>query len=145
MEKIIYLIKKSFNIAEIRRFKINAHNQKNEILINKCYERIIEISGIDENNPIERRFKECLAAYEEYLYEKHGKKVKATYLRRKQKKAGTIQTIIDAVNKKQRQEGLELLMNVGGSEFAMESIVIEFPDQFTQETIENAKMKLYQI
>jgi hypothetical protein len=142
MEKIIHLINKSLDIEEIRKFKINAQNQNNEILINKCNERIIELSGIDENNPIDKKFKECLAAYEEYLYEKNGKKVKANYLRRKWEKVGTIQTIIDAVNKKKPQEGFQLLMNVGGSEYSMESIVLEFPDQFSEEVVENAKIKL---
>ena len=142
MEKILHLIDRSSNIEELRRFRTNAQNQKNEFLIKKCNERIIELSGIDENNPIERKFKECLAAYEEYLYEKNGKKVKANYLRRKWEKVGTIQTIIDAVNKKKRQEGLQLLMNVGGSEYSMESIVLEFPDQFSEEVVENAKKKL---
>lgn len=142
MEKIIHLIDKSLDVEEIRKFKINAQNQNNEIIIKKCNERIIELSGIDENNPIERKFKECLAAYEEYLYEKNGKKVKANYLRRKWEEVGTIQTIIDAVNKKKHQEGLQLLMNVGGSEYSMESIVLEFPDQFSEEVVENAKIKL---
>ena len=142
MEKILHLIDTSSNIEELRRFKTNAQNQKNEFLIKKCNERIIALSGGFENDPLERRFKECLAVYEEYLFEKNGKRNKATYLRRKWKADGTIQTITDIVNKKQRQRGLELLVNVGGSEFAMESIVLEFPDQFTEETVENAKMKL---
>ena len=145
MEKILHLIDRSSNIEELRRFRTNAQNQKNEFLIKKCNERIIALSGVVENDPLERRFKECLAAYEEYLFEKNGKRNKATYLRRKRKAHGTIKTITDAVNKKQRQKSLELLVNLGGSEFSMESIVLEFPDQFTEETVENAKMKLSQI
>lgn len=83
-----------------------------------------------------------MAAYEEYLYEKNNKKVKATYIRRKQKKAGTMKTIIDAVNKNEVQEGLELLVDMGSTEFSMEAIVLEFPNEFPNETVKNAKKKL---
>ena len=142
MDKIINIIKSSTDIDRIRKFKHNAKNQENETIINICNQRIIELSGIDEDNLIEKRFRECLAAYEEYLYEKNNKKVKANYLRRKWKETGTMQTIIDAVNKKNTQQGLELLVNMGGTEFSMESIVLEFPNDFPKETVINAKKKL---
>ena len=83
-----------------------------------------------------------MAAYEEHLYEKKGERRKANRLRSKWEKAGTKQTIIDAVNKKKLQEGFELLVNEGGTEFSMESIVLEFPDEFPEETVLNAKLKL---
>jgi len=142
MDKILKLIENSSDIEKIRRFKKNAQVQENEVIIKKCNERIIELSGIEENNPIEIKFKECLAAYEEHLYEKKGERRKANRLRSKWEKAGTKQTIIDAVNKKKLQEGFELLVNEGGTEFSMESIVLEFPDEFPEETVLNAKLKL---
>jgi hypothetical protein len=141
MDKIIELIKNCTDILEIRTFKKNAEAKGNMAIIRICNERIIKLGGINENNPLERRFKECLAAYEEVLYEKSGKGY-ASRLRPKWQKNGTKQTIIDAVNKKQTQEGLKLLLNRDSTEFSMESIVLEFPNEFPNETVKNAKIKL---
>lgn len=142
MDKIIELIKNCTDINEIRTFKKNAKAKGNVAIIKICNERIIILGGINESNPLERRFKECLAAYEEVLYEKAEKRGYASRLRPKWQEKGTKQTIIDAVSKKQPTEGLKLLLNRDSTEFSMEAIVLEFPNEFPNETVKKAKEKL---
>lgn len=141
MDKIIELIKNCTDKKEIRTFKKNAEANGNVDIIKICNERIIILGGINESNPLERRFQECLAAYEEVLYEKSGKGY-AGRLRPEHQRKGTKQTIIDKVSQNKPTEGLKLLMNRDSSELSLEAIVLEFPNEFPSETVKNAKKKL---
>lgn len=88
-------------------------------------------------------FERSLAKYEELLFSKHKKRVRATYVRRMFMKHGAIGAITRAVGKKNKTTyGLIELLEAGEDEFTFEQIVIDNPDKFPSETVEIAKRKI---
>ena len=80
-EDKITIIEKEDDINQIRKFKKEAIKTNNSYIQKICFSRIIKLKSLEEQDPFIRKFKEALYAYEEKLYEKNNKNVRASRLR----------------------------------------------------------------
>ena len=83
-----------------------------------------------------------MAAYEQTLREKHGRKQPAAYTRRKIAAKGAVQTLTDWALEKNVTPGFEALVRSGSAEFTGEYVVVEFSERFSPEAVTAAKKKL---
>ena len=80
-EDKITIIEKEDDINQIRKFKKEAIKTNNSYIQKICFSRIIKLKSLEEQDPFIRKLKEALYAYEEKLYEKNNKNVRASRLR----------------------------------------------------------------
>ena len=108
--------------------------------------RFCEISGAPHDNPddpIVREMWEGIAAYENYLFEKHkGKNIKAAYTRRKIKNKGVLQSSIEWTNSDKETEGFQALVAIGLPELTGEYIVAKYSGRFPKTIVELAVQRL---
>ena len=70
--------------VKVRGFMKNAKkDRKNDEAYWKGFNRLCLLAGIDQEDPLGREFYQTLAAYEELLTIKNGRKTRASYTRRK--------------------------------------------------------------
>ena len=134
-------VNEATDVAKIRRLMANAERLGEVELVVKCKQRIFELAGGDGNSDIEKRLFQALAAYEEILFEKHGKAVKANYTKRKIRDKGVIKTLTDWALDTKVTPGFEALVSQGLEDFTGEKIVIDFADEFPNEVVDAAKRK----
>ncbi|KZK75751.1 hypothetical protein PsAD46_05487 [Pseudovibrio sp. Ad46] len=120
----------------------NAKRLNRDDIADACRERLYELEGIDHDDPIERRLWQAVAAYEETLREKHGRKQKASYTRRKIASKGAIQTLTDWALDNKVTPGFMALVEGGAARFTGEYVVLEFADKFSQAAVDAAREKL---
>ena len=130
------------DVESVRRLLANAQRLKREDVANACRVRIYELSGIDHDDPVERRLWQAVAAYEETLREKHGRKQKASYTRRKIAAKGALQTLTDWAMEPNVTPGFEALVAAGAARFTGEYVVVEYADRFPPEAVAAARAKL---
>ncbi len=108
--------------------------------------RFCEIEGAPHDNPddpIVREMWEGIAAYENYLFEKHnGKNVKAAYTRRKIKNKGVLQSLIEWTDMDKETEGFQALVKIGLPELTGEYIVAKYASRFPDIIVEKAHRRL---
>ncbi len=132
------------DIDAVRRLKANAERLGRPDIADACRRRIFVLGGSDEMLPVERRLWQAVAAYEQTLFEKHGKAQKASYTRRKIKEKGAVQTLSDWAESPKVTPGFKALVDAGMAEFTGEYVVVEFADQFSDEAVAAARKKLVQ-
>jgi hypothetical protein len=111
-----------------------------------AFDRLCQLSA-EEFNPqsdVERDCMVALAAYEQVLEEKHGKRIKATYIRRSIRKNGIIEAISSTVLKGDHTDGFKTLLSFGKSSFAFENVVLKYTDVF-DESVSNSARKTLEI
>jgi hypothetical protein len=108
--------------------------------------RYCEISGAPHDNPddpIVREMWEGIAAYENYLFEKHGgKNIKAAYTRRKINSKGVLQSLIEWTDSDKETEGFQALIKVGLPELTGEYIVAKYASRFPDLIVSKAIRRL---
>lgn len=129
-------------VDSVRRLKANAERLGRTDIVKACLERIFELEGADITDPIEKRLWQAVAAYEQTLYEKHGKAVKASYTRRKIKAKGAIRTLSDWAEDPKVTPGFEALVEAGQARFTGEYVVLEFASSFNEKVVKAAREKL---
>lgn len=83
-----------------------------------------------------------LAAYEHYLYEKHGKRVKANYTRRALGEKGVIATLEDWALNPIPTPGFKRLIEAGLAKFAGESVILRHAERFSPAIVQAAEKRL---
>ena len=96
----------------------------------------------DPNDPLIIRFQQCLATLEQLIYEKHGKKIPASYTRRKIQNKGVRQSLIDWALMDGGSDGFATLCNGGLSEFTGEALIADFPERFSDAIVARARRNL---
>lgn len=130
------------DIEAVRRLLANAVRLKREDVASACRVRIYELSGIDHDDPVERRLWQAVSAYEETLREKHGRTQRASYTRRKIASKGALQTLIDWAMDPAVTPGFEALVLADAARFTGEYVVVEYADRFPAEAVQAARKKL---
>lgn len=77
----------------------------------------------------------ALAAYELVLEAKHGKKVKATYLRKSILQKGIIEAISSSILKGESTSGLNTLFEMGKAALAFENVVLKHSNAFAETVV----------
>ena len=85
---------------------------------------------------------EAIYAYEEALFVKHGKRVKATYTRRKMDRDGIIAAIEHAVTQSHDPTGYKTLQEMGLEHLTFEAVVMRHPEAFSAEAVEQSEKRL---
>lgn len=126
----------------VRNLLANAERLGEIDLAKACQRRLFKLSGMDFDDPLERRFWEIIAAFEEFRTQANGRTTKANRTRQKVNKAGIIKTVEDLMVQAQPSDGFKQLVAAGLSEFVFEHMVIEFPDRFSDKAVVAARRRL---
>jgi hypothetical protein len=102
---------------------------------------LYELGGSCATDPLEHRLWEAVAAYEETLRQKHGRRYSATRTRSKIANRGVINTLSDWALEAPTP-GFKALIETGQARFLGEYVVAEFADRFPPQVVEAAIRKL---
>ena len=102
-----------------------------------AFERLCDLMAneFDPQSDAERDCMVALAAYELVLEAKHGKKVKATYLRKSILQKGIIEAISSSILKGESTSGLNTLFQMGKAALAFENVVLKHSNSFTETVV----------
>lgn len=103
----------------------------------RCRKRLFWLAGRDHEDPLEQRFWEMIAAYEDLLTKKNGRKTLANRTRKKVAAKGVVETIRSWVHGRETT-GFEVLIEAGFPELTGEYIILELPDRFEKKDWEAA-------
>jgi hypothetical protein len=90
----------------------------------------------------ERDCLQAVFAYEETLYIKHGKRVKASRTWQAFKSKGILKAVDDLVSLDRPTVGYESLQRAGLQQFAFEAVVLKYPDLFSEQAREQSSRRL---
>jgi hypothetical protein len=127
---------------ELRNLMANAKRLKNNDVWWQAFRRLCELEGLDQNDPLHRDFYQTLAAYEELLTEKHGRKTPASRTRQKLKNKSVVQCLEDWAMAPAPTGGFNLLLENGMAELTGEYLVLKYRDRFSDKAIAAAKARL---
>lgn len=108
----------------------------------RALRRLCELEGLNFDAPLNREFHAMLAAYEELLSAKNGRRTAASRTRQKLKNKGVIQSLEDWALSRQPTQGFELLIANGMPELTAEYMVVRHPDRFSEAAVMSAKVRL---
>ena len=111
----------------------------------KVFRRSCEIVGSehdDPDDPLIREFWETLAAYEQLLTEKNGRKTPATRTRQKIKNKGVYQSLVEWTRGKIETNGFTLLVEKGLPEYTGEYLVVKYGDRFPPDVVDLGRKRL---
>lgn len=128
--------------AALRTLMINAKRLGRDDIWREAFRKLCSLEGAEQTEPLHRDFYETLAAYEYLLSQKNGRATRASRTRLKLKSKGVVQCLEDWVTSKTPTEGYELLMANGLAEMTGESLVLKYPEQFSEGAIAAAKARI---
>jgi hypothetical protein len=147
MEKYLERIASFTSAKQCEAFEKNARQRGEEALADAAARRRVEILATKHggSTPAEREGWMAINAYEETLFRKHGKRIKAGRTRQMINRLGMVPAIEKMVSEREWDtQGATALYEVGLGEFTFEPIVVRHPDEFTEFALKQAKDKLAQ-
>jgi hypothetical protein len=93
-------------------------------------------------NTAEREALAAIYAYEEALFVKHGKRLKAAYTWRKIKKDGIIKAVEHVVSQRLDPGGYKTIREMGLKDLTFEAVVLRHPTVFSAKAVERSKKRL---
>lgn len=131
---------------ECEQFALNVAAEFPE-LAQQARRRSVELraAAYGAKTEAERDVMRVIYAYEDALFAKHGKRVKATYLRRKIEKDGLISAVEHAVNQPHDPSGYTTLKEMGLQDLTFEAVVLRHPQAFSAGAVERAKKRLREL
>lgn len=133
---------KLLTVNEARNLMENAKKNNRMDIYQAAFRRLGQIQGQNHSDPVIAQFWAAISAVEETLRLKHGKAVKANYTRRKVKKVGEIQCLIDWALKRHETEGFKLLVRAGLGDQTGEYVVVKNSERFPPDAVAAAKKRL---
>ena len=131
---------------ECETFARNAKKQGRPDLAVEARQRAIELRAIAYGAASDAE-RECLAAiyaYEEILFDKHGKRVKASRTWQMISRRGIIAAIEQAVDRPDGTAGFTALQEVGLENFAFEAVILRHPALFSESAVERYRQRMAQ-
>lgn len=127
-------------------FARNAMTQNRPDLVAEARQRAIEVRAVayGTTSDAERECLEAIYAYEEILFAKHGKRVKASRTWQMIKRRGIIAAIEQAVDRPDGTAGFTALKEVGLDNFAFEAVILRHPSLFSVGAIERSRDRMAQ-
>jgi hypothetical protein len=125
-------------------FAANALARNLPDLALQARQRAVELRAASEgpNSDAERECLQAVFAYEETLYIKHGKRVKAAHTWKAFKSKGILKAVDNLVSLDRPTVGYEALQKAGLQEFAFEAVVLKYPKLFSKQAIEQSARRL---
>jgi hypothetical protein len=141
--KEISVVARLKTVDECDQFILNmASNPK---LVQAAIKRSIEIrlAAHTQMSQVVRDIWEVLYAYEEVLFIKHGKRLKANYTRRAIKSVGELGAVENIVSQRSDDDdGFARLEAAGLSTLTFEAVVLRHPQHFSAKAREQARSRL---
>lgn len=122
-----------------------AVQQGNEEFYQSVFMRLCEIEGAlndDPSDPIVKEFFQTLAAYEQLLTEKNGRKTAASRTRQKIRNKGVHQSLVDWTLGNTETNGFSLLVERGMPQFTAEYLVARYASRFPEQVVARAHARL---
>ena len=91
---------------------------------------------------VEREALQCIYAFEEARSQQTGKRARANRTWQSITKNGILPTVDKVVARRKATEGYDALVEAGLEDFTFEAVVLKFPDSFSPEAREQAKLRL---
>jgi hypothetical protein len=133
-------------VKECDTFSINAMNNNRFDLVHEACERRVQLNTENYTgeikNEAERSALRAIYAYEECLRQKNSKTTRANRTWQAVKKHGILGAIERLVHRNNAPMGYQVLNDVGLSKYSFESVVVNYPIYFTDETVFNANERL---
>jgi hypothetical protein len=131
---------------ECEIFAANAAERGRIDLSFQARRRAVELRAAESGakDTVEKECLEAVYAYEETLYLKHGKRIKASRTRKALQSKGIIQAVDDIVCHENPTAGFEALEKAGLLECAFEAVVLKHPKRFSEQALHNAQARLSQ-
>lgn len=126
----------------VRRLMANAKRLNNDEIWWQAFRHLCRLEGRDWNDPLEREFYGTLAAYEELLTQKNGRRTPASRTRQKLSNKGVVQCLEDWAVMRKPTEGFELLVKNGLSELTGEYLVTKYHSHFSKKAVTAATRRL---
>ena len=139
-------IKKLKTPKECEIFSRNAVAQKRPELAAEAKQRAIEIRAAEygATSDAERECLEAIYAYEEILFLKHGRRVKASRTWQMIKRRGIIAAIEQAVDRSDGTAGFSALKEVGLENFAFEAVILRHSSLFSESAVDRSRDRMAQ-
>ena len=139
-------VKKLKTPKECETFARNAVAQGRADLAAESRQRAIELraAAYGATSDAERECLEAIYAYEEILFDKHGKRVKASRTWQMIKRRGIIAAIEQAVDRPDGTAGFTALKNVGLENFAFEAVILRHAALFSESAVERSRQRMAQ-
>lgn len=128
--------------SQLRNLMANAKRLGREEVWREAFQRLCEIEGGDQKDPLQRDFHMTLAAYEELLSIKNGRTTSASRTRQKLKNKGLIECLEDWAVSSAPTEGFELLVKNDLAHLTGEYLVLKYPDRFSEKAVTKATQRL---
>lgn len=127
---------------ELRSLMQNAERAKRDDVYWAAFKQLCVIEGRNLTDELEKDFAEVLAAYENLLTIKNGKRTQASRTRQKLKRKALVECLEDWANSATPTPGYKLLVANGLANLTAEYVVLKHADRFGAATLENACRRL---
>lgn len=127
-------------------FARNAMDKGRPDLAADARRRAVELraSAYGADSDAERECLEAIYAYEEILFTKHGKRIRASRTWQMIKRRGIIAAIELAVDRPDGTAGFTALKEVGLDNFAFEAVILRHPSLFSESAVERSRQRMAQ-
>lgn len=102
----------------------------------------LRADGHNPPSPVLRDIWEAVYAYEEVLFQEHGRRLKAGHTRRSITARGPLGAIEEIVKRRSVTDGFHRMRNAGLFDKTFEAVVLRHPGHFSPTTVESAMSKL---
>lgn len=126
----------------VRKLMANAKRLGNDEIWWRAFRHLCNLEGQGWEEPLEREFYQTLAAYEELLTQKNGRRTPASRTRQKLRNKGVVRCLEDWATMPKPTEGFELLVKNGLSELTGEYLVTKFHGRFSETAVTAASRRL---
>lgn len=140
--KILQWIADCNDPKKLKDFAKNAEDRSENDLRDSALEKMWRLAGLNFSDPLDRDFHAMLAAYEHFLFEKHGRNLKAAYTRRALENKGVVGTLTDWAADKKPTEGFKRLVEANLAQFTGECVIIRHSNRFPPLVVDAARKRL---
>lgn len=142
MDKLISRVKVCEDKALLRQWIDNAHKSNANEIEDAAFRRLIEISPMETDGPLERDMWRSIYALEQVLSLERSRTTRLARTRQKIARVGMFQTVSDLASAKKISEGFQMLISRKMPELTAEAVVLRHPEEFPADVIASAREKL---
>ena len=126
------------------KFATNALAKNRPDLAKQARQRAVQLMAEEHDvaSDAEKDILKAIYAYERALYQKHGKNIRASRTWQMVRAHGLKVAAERAVNRKSVTAGYEALVELGLEEFAFESVIARYPEEFSPEAVEISRERI---
>ena len=140
--RILAVIEKCDDPAELRRFMNNARQRGGDDVYDAAFQRLITIQPSAEVGTLAYDVWRTIFAFEELLREERGRTVRLMRTRQKIQRDGEVKTVIDLTLKRTPSEGFGMLKDRGMLELSFEALVVARAGHFPASVVDAARSRL---